>query len=301
MSTNKFRHLAIVVVVLSLPLINCSDRDGESSVATPASAAPLPANTNAAASDNQFFVSGPLIVEHQLELLAQRDGVVSKLLQDVGGRVHSGEVLAELDDRQLSADLEAAHARTLATEADLNNWKAEAKVLEVDYERARKLWNAQLITQEQLEHAQFKAEADQWDVKRVEQLLVNAKQTENSLDLELQKTRIRAPFDGIVARRYVREGQQIVKGDRLFWVTAEGPLRMRFTLPEKFVGHVQRGQELSLSTPDLPAQEFKARVLQVSPVVDPASSTIDVVVELEGNTKLLRPGMDAKARFNTVP
>jgi membrane fusion protein (multidrug efflux system) len=299
MSKEKSCYLSLVVPVLTMALVGCSDRDTGSVVAAPASAAPVPVSSAPAAIDNQFSVSGPLIVEHQLELLTQRDGVVSKLLQDVGGRVRSGEMLAELDDRQLNADLEAAHARTLATEADLNNWKAEAKVLEVDYARARKLWDAQLITQEQLEHAKFKAEADEWDVKRVEQLLVNAKETEHSLDLELEKTRIRAPFDGIVARRYVREGQQVTKGDRLFWVTAEGPLRMRFTLPEKFLGQVQRGQELPLSTPDLPAHEFKARVLQVSPVVDPASSTIDVTMELEGNPKTLRPGMDARVLFKT--
>jgi membrane fusion protein, multidrug efflux system len=302
MPKSRFRALALTPLALALFLIGCSDKDTGGGIPTPASAATLrPLASVPAADDNQFSVSGPLIVEHQLELLAQRDGVVSKLFQDAGGRVRSGEMLAQLDDRQLSADVEAAHARTLATEADLNNWKAEAKVLAVDYERARKLWDAQVITQEQLEHAKFKAEADEWDVRRVEQLLVNAKETEHSLDLELEKTRIRVPFDGIVARRYVREGQQVVKGDRLFWVTAEGPLRMRFTLPEKFLGQVQRGQELPLSTPDLPAQEFKARVIQVSPVVDPASSTIDVIVELEGNTKPLRPGMDAKVRFNTVP
>ena len=52
-------------------------------------------------------------------------------------------------------------------------------------------------------------------MKRVEQLLVNAQQTERSLELEMEKTRVRAPFSGIVARRYVRDGQQVAKGDRL--------------------------------------------------------------------------------------
>jgi len=285
-----------VLLTLTLALTACSDKD-TAKAAAPEPTTSVPATTTRSA-DNTFSVSGPLIVEHQLDLLAQRDGVVAKLLHDAGARVQSGEELAQLDDRQLQADLEAAHAKTLSTEADLNNWKTEAKVFDVDYERARKMWDAQLITQEQLEHAKFKAEADQWDVKRVEQLLVNAKESEHSLQMELEKTRIRAPFAGIVARRYVREGQQINKGDRLFWVTAEGPLQMRFTVPENFIGQIKKGEEFPLTTPDLPAQEFKAKVLQVSPVVDPASSTIEVTVELEGRPGPLRPGMDASVRLN---
>ena len=54
------------------------------------------------------------------------------------------------------------------------------------------------------------------------------------------KTRITAPFSGLVARRYVREGQSVAKGDRLFWITAESPLMMRFTLPEKYQSPASR-------------------------------------------------------------
>ena len=124
------------------------------------------------------------------------------------------------------------------------------------------------------------------------------RQSERSLELELDKTRIRAPFSGVVARRYVRQGQQVAKGDRLFWVTAEGPLRMRFTLPEKFIGQIQKGQELPMTTPDLPDQKYKVRVVEVSPVVDPASSTIEVTVELAGKTRLApaRHGRERQAR-----
>ena len=293
MSWKRFVQLAAILLLASLPT-GCFDKSTETAVAAPAPTptAPSPALRSADV-ENGFYVSGPLIVEHQLDVLAQREGVVAKLLREAGTRVQSGDLLAQLDDRQLNADLEAARAKTLSTDADLNNLKAEAKVLHSDYERAKKMWDAQLITQEQLEHAKFKAEADEWDVKRVEQLLVNAKQTEHSLELELEKTRIRAPFSGIVARRYVREGQQIAKGDRLFWVTAEGPLRMRFTLPEKFVGRMQRGQVLPLSSPDLPDRKYTAKVIDVSPVIDPASGTFEVMAEVEGNPGPLRPGMTA--------
>jgi multidrug efflux pump subunit AcrA (membrane-fusion protein) len=49
-----------------------------------------------------------------------------------------------------------------------------------------------------------------------------------------------------------------------------------------------------MTTPDLPDQKYRVKVVQVSPVVDPASSTIEVTVELEGKPGSLRPGMDAR-------
>lgn len=295
MPTKTLRCVLPALLALTLLLAACSDKGSENTVAasTAAARAPVVSAKSAAAAEKGFSVSGPLIVEHQLDVLSQRDGVVTRLLADTGTRVKAGETLAQLDDRQLHADLEAAHAKTLSTEDDLNNWRSEAKVLEADYQRAQKMWDAQVITQEQLEHAKFKAEADQWDVKRVEQMLVNAKQTERSLELEMEKTRIRAPFAGIVARRYVRDGQQVAKGERLFWVTAEGPLRMRFTLPEKLLGSVRQGQTLPLTSPDVPEHNYLAKVTEVSPVIDPASGTFEVVVELEGSPSPLRPGMTA--------
>jgi len=299
---SKLTFYTSIVLTCLLTLGGCADRGSSSVSAAPAPVAtPAIAPAAAAIASNPFTVSGPLIVEHQLDVLAQREGVVAKLFADTGARVHADDLLAQLDDRQLQADLEAARAKTRSTEADLKAWESEARVLQADFDRAQKMWEAQLITREQWEHAKFKAEADQWDVKRVEQLLVSCKEVEQSLQLELEKTRIRAPFSGIVARRYVREGQQMSKGDRLFWVTAEAPLRMRFTLPEKFLGTLKRGQQLPLTIADFPNEEHLAKVIELSPVVDPTSGTFDGLVEVSGAVGSLRPGMSAILRIESHP
>ena len=242
----------------------------------------------------EFAASGPIVVENQVDVAAQRAGVVTQILADAGTRVRQGQLLAKLDDRQLNADLEAARAKTASTDADLNNWKAEAKVLDADFHRAKKMWEAKLIPEEQYEHARYKAEADQWDVKRVEQLLINSRESENSLELELAKTQITAPFDGIVARRYIRVGQTVTVGERLMWVTATGPLQVRFTLPSRFVSRMRTGQQIGIKVSDGdPNVAHQARIVQVSPVVDPASGTIEVLAELTGPVQDLRPGMQA--------
>lgn len=302
---SKVNLSAISVSLVAVAMLAACTNTGTSSVAAApapsASPAPAPPDSNIKPAPDAITVSGPLIVEHQLDVLAQRDGVVTKLLSETGGRVRAGDLLAQLDDRQLDADLQAAQAKTRSTDADLKNWQAEARVLEADFSRAQKMYDAQLITREQWEHVKFKAEADQWDVRRVEQLLINCKEVEHSLELELEKTRIRSPFSGIVARRYVREGQQVAKGDRLFWVTAEAPLRMRFTLPEKYFGTLKRGQQLPLTIPDFPNEPHIAKVVELSPVVDPTSGTFDGLVEVTGVVGRLRPGMNAILRVETHP
>jgi RND family efflux transporter MFP subunit len=261
------------------------------------SATPKPA---AAKNDSFLEVSGPLIVEHQVDVTAQRDGIIAMVRTEAGARVKAGALLAGLDDRQITANLEAARAKSRSVENDLKNWQAEAEVIKADYVRAQRLWDEGLIPEEQLQHAKFKAESEQWDIKRVSEMLNTSRHEERSLELELEKTRVVAPFDCLVARRYVREGQTVTRGERLFWVTAEAPLLLRFTLPERFLGHVRAGQELLLTSADVPQEQHKAKITEVSAVIDPSSGTFDVLAQLQGQRGGLRPGMTASVRLDAA-
>ena len=288
-SKHKFTLFALLGTLLLAG--GCGEKKPETVAAAPP---PTPSEGLTAVQpkvEEALTVSGPLVVEHQVDVTAQRDGVVSAISTDPGVKVKTGTALAHLDDRQLSANLEAARAKTRSVAADLKNWQAEAEVLKADYGRAQRLWDLGLISEEQLEHAKYKAESDQWDIKRVSETLNTAHEEERALELELEKTRIAAPFDGVVARRYVRAGQAVTKGDRLFWVTAEGPLRLRFTLPEKFLGQLKKGQELPLTSPDVPQEKHTVKIMEISPVVDPSSGTIEILAELAGPAGNLRPGM----------
>ncbi|MGB8012244.1 MAG: efflux RND transporter periplasmic adaptor subunit [Terriglobales bacterium] len=304
----NMRAATKILPILAIAVLQCGCSESKpaevSAAPRPAANAPAaPHSSSGSAPDREpFFVaSGPLIVEHQVDVATQRDGVVASVLAEPGLLVREGQLLAQLDDRQATADLNAARARTRSTADDLKNWEAEAKVLEADAERARKMWEAQLITQEQYDHARFKAESDQWDVKRVQEMLVNAQQTERSLELELEKASIRAPFSGVVARRYVRAGQQVSRGDRMFWITETSPLRVKFTLPERFAGKIQRGQTLEVTSADNGDTKYSASVMEISPVIDPSSGTIEVLAQLVGSTKDLRPGMTTSIRVPNLP
>lgn len=153
------------------------------------------------------------------------------------------------------------------------------------------MWDAQLITKEQLDHIRYNLVADQYQQESAKHKLDNARATFQSLDLELEKTRICAPFDGVVARRYVREGQLVSNGDRMFWVTSIAPLLVRFTVPDRFAGTIKKGQEVRISSNATQGAAHVAKITSVSPVIDPSSSTIDVVGLVAGPPGDLRPGM----------
>jgi membrane fusion protein (multidrug efflux system) len=293
------RCIVIELAILLLGFNACSRSKEDSVVAAApvqADAAAQPANVK---KESVFIASGPVVVENQVDVSALREGPVVSILAQPGTQVRQGQLLAKLDDRQISADVEAAAAKVRSIDANLKNWQAETKVLQADRARAEKLYEAQVIAKEQLEHAQYKEEADEYEVQREAESLNNAKAVLKSLELERDKTSIVAPFDGIVARRYVRVGQKVSPGDRLFWVTAMTPLQVKFNLPERLLGAVKKGQLVSVTSADASAAtKHAAKVIGVSPVVDPSSGTIEVLAQIEGAAPDLLPGMLASIRID---
>ena len=280
----------ISLITLALVCAGCNrNREAPAPVTQPAAAQ---AQHTVSPTKVFFVASGPVVVENQVDVEALRDGVVVSVLAQPGTHVRKGQLLATLDDRQISADLAAAAAHTRAVQANIQNWQAEDKVLQADYSRTQKLYEASIVPKEQVDHALYKKEADDYEIKRESESLNNAEAVEKSLEYEKDKTRILAPFDGVVARRYVRDGQKVAVGDRLFWVTALGPLEVKFTLPERFLSRITLGEQLSLTSDDLPPEaKYSVKVSQISPVVDPSSGTIEVLGQILDATLALRPGM----------
>lgn len=249
--------------------------------------------------EGSFLATGPIVVENQVDVVAQRAGVISGIRFDVGRAVSKDEVLATLDDRQLAAQRDAAQSKVLSSEADLKDWEAESGVAESDLRRAQAMRDAGINTAAELDHARYKLVGSQYEIEKSKQDLITAKNNLRGLELEMEKTRITAPFDGIVARRYVRAGQSVAVGDRLFWVTAVTPLLVNFTLPERFIASVKKGQTVTVSSAaSSPAVQHAAKVIDVSPVVDPSSGTIEVRAQIEGPAPDLRPGMLASIRVS---
>jgi membrane fusion protein (multidrug efflux system) len=297
------RHFLNAALLMSaVALAGCSGSGTNAAANKPAAPAAKPMVTTAAAApsteNDGVVASGPLIVENQVEVEAQREGMVSHISVDTGTMVQKGQLLGDLDNRQAMADRDAAASRVKSLEYDVKGWEYETKVLEADLARAEKMWEAQLITKQDLDHTRYKVEADKYETERYRANLESARQQLKTAELELAKTRIVAPFAGVIGRRYVRMGDKVTMGERLFWVTATSPLRMRFTLPEKYVGKIRKGDMLTVAVADAPEMKHSARIVLVSPVVDPASGTIEVSAEVMPPLGDLKPGMSATVSFS---
>src|ERR1700732_4298338 len=134
--TNKLLLFAFIAAVILAT--GCGDTKSETTAAAPPPPPSAPPTLPTLTKVEDFLsASGPLIVEHQVDITAQRDGVVASISTEASTRVKAGAVLARLDDRQLTANLEAARAKTRSLEADLKNWQAEAQVMQADYMRAQ--------------------------------------------------------------------------------------------------------------------------------------------------------------------
>ena len=271
-----------------------SDRTVSAAAAMPAMAAqPVVAAQSAAKaqSSDTYQASGPLVVENQVDVAAQREGVVARIFADVGRRVHKGQLLAQLDDRQLTAERDAAKAKADGEQADYEHWRAELQMREADLWRSEEMYKASLITAKQLDHDRYAVEGGKFYLQRQVEDMKNAQAGLQATQFELDKTSILAPFDGVVARRYVREGQKVALNEKLFWVTATAPLNVKFTLPQELAGKVKVGDAVQVSPAFEPQAGYPARITLVSPVVDPASGMFELQAQVAGDPRDLRPGM----------
>lgn len=185
--------------------------------------------------------------------------LVRALHAELGDHVQAGQLLAELEDAKPALKLQAAEAR-----AD----EAEAKVA-----RARDLLAREFATRADyttLRNAQKEADAE----------LKQAR-------VELNQTRVRAPFAGVVARRYVRAGERVKSSSPLFRITATAPLRARLLVPERRAASLGVGAGVLVSGVD--GRQVRGKVVLVGPTVDPGSGTREVIVEL-AETRGLLPG-----------
>ncbi len=264
----------------------------------PSAGAELPARPAAAIEGRDYTTVGPLVVEQQADVVAERDGRITSVNVEIGDHVRRGEVLALLDDRALEAARAEKAARIDSLKAQVQTWEAEQKSNEADLRRADAMRAEKILDDEDWEHVQYKLTETRTQVARYKAEEVASEAELRSAEVELGQSRVLAPFDGVVGRRSVHQAQAVKKGDALFWITAQAPLRVIFTVPESAMSFFSRGAKLELTTADYPRLKQTATVYRVSPVVDPASGSIEVIGNLERPSPLLKPGMSMQVKLS---
>ena len=298
------RHGTLFLVsALALATAGC----GETPIASSSHAAPAPvsgsppatpsepASLVRAASTDQLSV---LSVEHQVDVSTERDGLVVSVNKDEGSAVNKGDILGQLDDRTLQIQLIKAHDDQLVAQNNVKYKEAELRAKSAALDRQQQLRTLGLSSQADLEAADFEAKAAGYDLHGWEAMVESSQAEIHRLEIELDQTRLRAPFSGAVVTRYIREGQQVVKGDKCFRVSQLAPLQVQFQVPESAGPHPVSGAGINILLAGDSKRILRARVVKVSPIVDPASDSYNVTAELVGkDLSDLRPGMAVRVSW----
>jgi RND family efflux transporter MFP subunit len=295
-----------LALIVATTLAGCSDNGSRSEAAAPnatklTTIASAPVATQPTAPANNSVLS-VLTVEHQVDVTAQRDGVVTNLMKDEGNSVSAGQVMAKLDERTIQTELVKARDDLQVDENNRNYKAAELKAKSSALHRQHQLRDNGLSTDADLETAEFEAKAAEYDLEGYKALVESGHAEINRLNLELEQTQIKAPFSGVVVRRYIREGQAVNKGDKAFRVTQLAPLQVQFQVPETAGWRPTIGAAVKLTLVGDTDRSLTAHVLKISPTIDAASDSYDVLAKLGGagpgaSTSDLRPGMAVRVSW----
>ena len=260
--------------LMGLTLAGCGREGGtpEASAETSriggAAAAPPLATADTVTVEVPLSLPAQLYVEHDAAIYARSAGIVESILVDLGVRVAGGQLLATLEN----ADQSIALAQARDRHADLV----------VQAERQRALKTAGVVTQA--------------DSERVELDLRSAALTLQKAQRDYDLTRIVAPFGGVVTGRTARRGRLVTDGDSLFHVTALTPVLASVRLPETSAFGVKLGAEAEVVGPR--GERARARVIRASPVIDAASGTREVILQLVAGDRL-PPGSSVTLRLGS--
>jgi RND family efflux transporter MFP subunit len=268
-------------------------------------------------------VSGTLAAENEVTVSSQAEGVVSRILADLGDRVTSGQVLVELDREKLQYNLDqqkAALARSLARYGasepgrlppidqtpDVKRAAAELNQARRGFERATELSKRQLLSQQALDDADAVLRTRQAEYDSAMQ---NAKNLAADIDAsdaaaklaerQLRDASIRAPFDGYVQERMISLGE-LVKGQMpVMRIVRVDPLKVIAEIPEGLAPWVQGGQPVDLQVDAYPDQSFTGKVSRISPSVNQQTRAFPFEALVPNPRGLLKPGTFVRVKLTT--
>lgn len=264
--------------------------------------------------------TGTLSPVATVQVSSQISGQIREILVDFNSMVKAGQLLAQLAPetyehrvRQAEADLEAARATVAVQQAELYRAKVNLLDAERDYTRKQTLVDKNFISPAELDKAQTLREAARATVRVVEAQAQNSaalvKQRSAQLGqarVDLGRTEIRAPADGIVIKRSVEPGQTVaasLQAPEMFVIARNlADMRVETAIDEADVGRLKVGQEATFTVDAFPGKRFKGAVTQVRKSAQVVSNVVSytVIIDAANPELILLPGMTANVRIVTA-
>lgn len=245
------------------------------------------------------LIPAVISVENTAMVLAQRDGILTELRGQEGTRVAKGDTMARVNDDDQRALLRQAELEVNRSKLEERQLDALIKVNRSELEEEMELARDGLSSKRQVNRAQLKLDANLHELERVRLATQTASAKVDAIKIELEKASIRAPFAGIVTRRYGKLGASVVKNDKLFEISQLDPLEVKFQLPQSEGTRLRTGQVLALSLVDSGRVVARARIRRQDPIADAASNTLGYLADVLGREGLI-PGVAVNVHVPNV-
>jgi HlyD family secretion protein len=231
--------------------------------------------------------NGAITPVRDVQVGCEISGTIREIRVDFNSKVKAGDVIAQIDPATYQRAL-------LQAEAELANAQASYKLAQINFRRAKELFASSLISQSDYDQTDASLSQAEAMVKMRE---ANVERTK----VDLSRTTIYAPIDGVVISRKVEVGQTVAasfNAPTLFLI-AEDLARMRIeaAVAEADIGGVTEGQAVNFTVDAFPRRQFKGTIEQVrfEPTTNQSVVTYTTVVTVDNRDLKLRPGMTANA------
>lgn len=215
--------------------------------------------------DNNVFATGTVIANNDVTLTSEVSGKVTKLLIDEGSKVKTGQLLVKLND----ADLQA----------QLMKLKFQEKLAQENEFRQKKLLEAKGISQEEYDATLNALNTIKSDVEL--------------LKAQIDKTEIKAPFDGVIGLKYVYVGSYVSPSVKIASIQDIDPVKIDFSVPEKYGSYIHKGDVIDFTIQGSVDQNT-GKVYAIEPKVDIVTRTIQMRAVCTNSEGKIFPGSFAK-------
>jgi membrane fusion protein (multidrug efflux system) len=281
----------LILLVISIALGGCGKGLGGPQAATATPPTPLIITPEDVATvQNSTLASGPAITgtiqpERRADLRAEVSAMVLKVLKENGDTVKHGDLLATLDSTSIRDALMSAEAAARAADQALDQANRQ-------YERMKTLRGSGMASAQALDDAEGRRNAAQSDVQGAKSRVVAARQ-------QMQRTEVRAPFDGVVTERKVSPGDTAQVGKELLKVIDPASMRFEALVSAENVGEVKAGQMVRFRVNGYGDREFAGKVRRVSPAANPTTRQVELLVDFVGASQPKLAGLYAEGRIET--
>ena len=280
----------VLFLVFALAACAKAPETAKSGAETAKSAALLLATEDLHTVRNSALTSGPSITgtvqpERRADLRAEVSAIVLKVLKENGDAVRRGDLLVQLDDTAIRDSLASAEA------ASRNAAQAREQANR-QFERMTTLRASGMASAQQLDDAEGRRNAAQSDLEAAKARGVLAQQ-------QMQRTAVRAPFDGVVTDRKVSPGDTAQVGKELVKVIDPNSMRFEALISADHVGEVKVGQPVHFRVNGYGDQEFAGKVRRVNPAANATTRQVEVLVDFVGDKQPKLAGLYAEGRLET--